>query len=219
MKCSTALLALAVAASCRSVVPVHEEPLHRPVHEGAGFRVLDVRIPPGVVSGWHEHDAPITYVSIDASPMDVQEEGGSWRGTPPDADPPWERGEHAWTLDYAQAPLVHRVTNVGSEPFRVIAIVNHGAGDADAPPSGVGRAEASCPWFVVSRVTLPPQDGLTWEAFPLPAVVVQVTEGQARVGGREASEPGAFFVRDAAEPWELRNTGASEVELLVVELR
>jgi hypothetical protein len=63
------------------VVPIHQEPRHHLLHDGAGFRVLDVQLASGDTTLFHTHDTPITYVSIDASAVNTQPLGGEWADT------------------------------------------------------------------------------------------------------------------------------------------
>jgi len=220
------LLTASLLSACRStVLPVHEEPLHRLVHAGDDFQVLDVTIPSGVVSQFHLHDAPITYVSIDPSPMDLQPQGGEWRGTQPTDPAPWERGEVAWTLEYAQEPLIHRVTTVGPDPFRVIAVINRGSGTPDAKPGPTlpGELEQECAWFGIARQTLVPGEKINWTGYEHPTVCVLVSEGQLAVeaakGAGMLGTAGDFFVREKDVELNLRNAGEERVELVFVELR
>ncbi|HJO05045.1 MAG TPA: hypothetical protein QGG47_13850 [Acidobacteriota bacterium] len=236
-----ASMALAAAAvPSQEVVPVHQEPRHHLVHEGDGFRVLDVQLESGDTTLFHTHDAPITYVSIDASAVDTQPLGGEWGGTDSSATSAWEPGQVTWNLGYATEPLTHRVTTVGPGLFRLMGIINYGSGatDAKAPaPAMVGAIEAESRWFRVSRLLLDPGQRVLWSRSARPVVAVLVTEGRvvASQNGRttEATARGAFFVQDAlfddiatqdappntAAEYEFRNSGPAPVSLVFVELR
>src|SRR5262249_50223808 len=66
------------SATNERVVPVHEEPRHRLVHESAGLRLLDVRIPAGDVTLFHSHDDPTLYVTVRDARVATQRPGENW---------------------------------------------------------------------------------------------------------------------------------------------
>ncbi len=217
-------IVIASQLSAQTVVPVHEEPRHRLVYEGDGFRVLDVRIPPGDTTLFHTHDAPITYVSIDASAVDTQPLGGNWLGIPSSAPPLWARGRVTWNLAYAREPVTHRVTTVGPAQFRLIAVVNHGPGAAEAGVANrIGEVEEENAWFSVARASLQPGESVQWSRSGRPDVAVLVTDGiiQASIsGGRsDLAERGNFVVRTAGADASLRNVGTAAATLVIVSVR
>lgn len=69
---ATWVLVVPITLAAQTIVPVHEEPRHRVVLETAGFRVLDIQIPPGDTTLFHRHSTPIAYVSIGVSPVNIQ---------------------------------------------------------------------------------------------------------------------------------------------------
>lgn len=197
------------------------------MHDGDGFRVLDVRVPPGDTSRFHTHDAPITCVSIVPSAMDSQPLGGAWSGNDAADPPPFAAGEVAWNLSYAETgPATHRIANVGYGAFHLVAIVNAGRGEAEslarfrAAPDAV---EAENPWFRISRITLDPGDVFEWPDTGRNGVGVLIAGGASvrERGGSDASfeAPGAFFVQRAGTSHEIRATGAAPVEIVLIDLK
>lgn len=130
-----------------TVVPVHEEPRHHLVHESPGLRLLDVQVPPGDVSLFHEHHEPTLYVTLADAPVASQRPGGEWellRSTLRSL------GEITDRCDYVAEPLVHRIRNDGERPFRLLGVVNHEAGEDGLVATD--DAELVNQWFVVRRL-------------------------------------------------------------------
>ena len=115
-------------------VPMHEEPRHRLVLTHEQLRVMDVKIRPGDTTLFHVHDVPALYVAVSAAPVDIQLLKGQWGGTHPAADPGRKPGDVNVDTSYVRQPITHRVTNVGSQLFNLIAITNSTASPSDPGP-------------------------------------------------------------------------------------
>jgi quercetin dioxygenase-like cupin family protein len=209
-----------VRLSAQAPVPVHQEPRHRLVWEDGPVRVLDVRIPPGDTTLFHIHDAAILYVPVAISPTDAQTLGGGWSGVGPRDVSRFSVGAVATDTQYAARPLTHRVTNVGSRPFRLIAITNAGPGDPAAADSTLpGELETSSAWFRQSRVALASGASTAWYASPVPLVVVQVGPGPARAeresGSTVLEGAGAWAYVPAGARFRVRNGGVANRVVLV----
>lgn len=203
------LAASPLAGAAETVVPVHEEPRHRLVHEGPELRVLDVEIAPGDTTLFHRHDAPIAYVYISPAPTRAQVLGQDWGGA--SASPMPAVGSILLNETYATAPVEHRVTNPGEVPFRLIAILNRGPGQADG-------------WFRSSRRTIASQETWAWESHRRPVVVVQVSSGSVVVEPGTGSSStlqsaGDFIVLQPENPARFRNAGGEPATLAIVEVR
>ena len=221
------LLVLPVADSWakEKPVPVYDEPMHQLVLERAPVRVLDVQIPPGETSLFHIHGAPIFYVAIDISPIDAQPIGGEWNAT---RISEWIPGQVAYDLRYAEKSFTHRVRNVGTEAFRLIAVTNSGPGAQSAGPVRSsdlpGKVENEVAWFRQSRVTLPPGESSGWFRSTSPIVVVQVGPGEAEIlpedgDGQSTTSSGDFAFVEPGHGSEIRNRGAEPMTLVVIEAR
>jgi len=126
------------------VVPVHQEPRHRLIHSSDQMRVLDVQIQPGDTTLFHTHASAITYVTIGTSSTDARSLGGEWNGTVPRDPPPGRIGAVRGVQSYAEQPLTHQVTNVGSTLFRLIAIATRSGGvNPGSEPDHARRASGS----------------------------------------------------------------------------
>ena len=206
-------------AHTQVAVPVHEEPRHHVVHDGNGLRILDVRIDSGDTTLYHTHETAILYVSISASATDAQRLGGSWGGTSPTSTPVWAPGNVATNLRYVRQPVTHRVTTVGPDLFRLIAVVDYEL-ESDSAAAMPGETVVDNEWFFASRLTLEP--GETTGPFrpATPLVIVQVTEGhiQAHAGDVDngTSSPGDWIVVENREQVRLGNPGSSPVTVVLV---
>ncbi len=216
-----------IAVSCaeEKVVPVYEEPLHRMVFEREPVRVLDVQLRPGDTSLYHLHEDPIFYIAFDISEIDAQIQGEEWKRTRVSE---WHTGAVAHDLGHAEQPLIHRIRNVGSETFRLIAVTNAGPPapldglEADAPLPG--EIETDVEYFRQSRVTLALGSGSEHFRSPFPVVVVQVSQGRTDLAiseeyRRHLSGPGGFAFVEPGRDTELRNSGDVPVTLVVIEAR
>lgn len=215
------------AASAQNVVPVQEEPHHHLVLEDSLLRILDVRIAPGDTTGFHRHAAPIAFVVISPASVDAQPLGGRWATASGDTSPRLPVGTVRWDETYADAPLVHRVTDTDDRPFRLIAIVNRGSGDSHAGGGELGTAgpvEAEGRWFRSAHHTIKGGASLAWTAYRRPVVAVLVSDGRLVISSGDGTTDqrqgiGAFFVLAAGKAFTLRNRNPDDVRLAFVELR
>jgi len=196
-----AVLAVAPLAA-QAPVPVHREPHHRLAFEQGPVRVLDVQIAPGDTSQYHIHDTPILYVPVSVSQTEAQVLGREWPAAGPRG---WSRMSGvAAVMDsgYATDPVTHRVTNVGTGLFRLIAVTNsRGTG-----PSPVGRAGDPLPgvavltssWFTATQLVVMPGVRSGWRTAQAPIVIVEPGPGHSRV---ERDSGGESTVLDRPGSW------------------
>ena len=211
----------------QTVVPIQEEPRHRLVYETPEFRVLDVEIAPGDTTLFHRHDVPIGYVYISPTRINDQVLGRGWGGVTQDSNPVASTGDVIFDEAYATAPVEHRVTNLGNVPFRLIAVLNRGPGQATSGKESSGAAgapETEGRWFWSTHHTLASQATWEWQGLGRPVVIVQVSSGAVAVGPgagatRDLRAPGDFVVLRADARAELRNVGGGPVTLAIVGVR
>lgn len=215
------------AADVPTVVPMPDEPRHRVVYESPDLQIVDVRIPPGDTTLFHEHSRPIAGVEILPATLAIQRVGEDW-GEPVGSDEPFESPGPIWlTESYRETPVSHRVAAVGSVEFRVILVVNPGPGSDDAPGTPLGPAgapEVEGQWFRGGHLTLAPGEAVPWPARDRPVVAVLVTEGAVAVNHSGSvvdilSQVGDFAVWDGGEDLVLRNSTREPVTLALVEVR
>ncbi len=214
------------------VVPVYREPRHRQVFESGTTRILDVQVHPGDTSLYHTHAEPILYVNFGNTQLRTQVQGRDW------SPPPQGRGGAAparpaapgpavrvtSTTSYVEQPVTHRIQNVGTSFFHLIAVLNQTSGeDATTPQANgfTGAPEMANRWYRAYRFTLAPGEAVRHQ-HAVPSVAVQTTEGRAvgtasRTWGLNWATAWAFFDRNEAH--ELRNAGPAPVEFVEVEVR
>ena len=210
------------------VVPIEQEPRHRLVLREGAVRVFDVRIPPGDTTLYHTHDSAILYVPVSISPTDSQTLGGEWSGVKSTDASRFRMDATDEITRYAARPLTHRVKNVGTRLFRLIAVTNARVPEEPAsalPDSPLpGALERESPWFRVSRLVLSTGEGSEWFDAGLPTVVIQPEAGTVRVDG---APPGTTELRDAGSwiyfppgtRYRIANLGANRTVLVVAEAR
>jgi len=204
-------------------VPMHEEPRHRLVLTHQQLRVMDVQIRPGDTTLFHVHDVPALYVAVSAAPVDIQLLKGQWGGTHPAADPGRKPGDTNVDTSYVRQPITHRVTNVGSQLFNLIAITNSTVSPHDIGPSEMpGALEIQNRWFTQSRVRLSADAVQRWYSAPVPTIVVQPLPESTSVllesGEKHVlNTPGSWALVPAGASYRL--TTASSATLIVVQVR
>jgi hypothetical protein len=220
------------------VVPVYREPRHRQVFESGTTRVLDVQVHPGDTSLFHTHAEPILYVNFGNTQLRTQTYGQDWpaptpgRGAgagagaapPRPVAPPGPAVRVMSTTSYVEKPVTHRIQNVGTGFFHLIAVLNQTAGEDVMTPQANGFAgtpEMTNKWYRAYRFTLAPGESARHQ-HAVPAVVVQASDGQAvaagtRTWGLNWPTAWAFFERD--ESHEVRNAGRTPTEFVEVEVR
>lgn len=208
-----------------TAVPVYEEFRHRLIFEKDHVRVINVNIPPGDTSLYHIHDVPTVYVVINGALLRSQVLGGEW--VDPDPAQYRQNGELIDAKGYIDKMLIHRVSNTGEEPFRVIGIMNSNTGkDRVAAAEENMRAKSGIDnsWFSSWRISLKP--GATSDLYRLndPAVLVQTSDGHSDVliGGHSTAEKtvsGNWSWHNKGDTFQLRNLGTSDVQLVLVEVK
>jgi quercetin dioxygenase-like cupin family protein len=221
------LAAMPGMLGAQAVVPAHEEPRHRLAFEGPELRVLDIEIPPGDTTLFHRHDVPIAYVFISPTRTNAQVLGESWGSATQNSGPLPEIGNVIFDEAYTAAPLEHRVTSQGNVPFRLIAVMNRGPGQATSGEGSLGSAgpaEVEGRWFRSSHRTLANEGTWILEGHSRPLVIVQVSSGSVSVEPGSGSALhlqalGDFVVLQPGTRADLRNEGAGPATLAIVEVR
>ncbi len=112
-------------------VAIFEEPFHQPVYEQNLFKILDVHVPALATTKFHIHAEPVHYVLFQDSLSIEQLAGGEWSTPGADesnADLTRYLGMSSADIYSAENAKVHRVRNIGQQPFRILAIINQGPG-------------------------------------------------------------------------------------------
>lgn len=215
-------------AAAQTVVPVHQEPKHRLVLDRFPIRILDVQFMPGDTTLYHRHDAPILYVWMNAPGSNSQTYGQPWRTPSSSSGPRTQLGDISVNVRYPAQPLSHRVTNIGTSKFHLVAVGNNGAGDSaaaalnTAAPTGV--AEVDNAFYRAARATLKSGHTTGWARYAVPVVGIQAGPGtldvEFRDGTRHAlTAEGNWFFGEQGTELRIVNSGDSPVAIVLVEVR
>ena len=195
-------------------VPVYEEPRHKPVFENDQAMILNVFLPPGYVSLYHEHRLDLLYVTIVGTKVWAEPLGGERR----EADV--KTGDIRFSSDNHGLPHVHRVGNIGATPFHVIGI-----GVKDGKPSGATALTGDTggmtlltekPHAGVYRIHLQPGEKTGVHTHHLPYTRVYLTAGEVADGNGNTQqvEAGDFLWQAGGESHGYANTGAGEMTII-----
>jgi quercetin dioxygenase-like cupin family protein len=202
------------------VVMVQDEPRHRQVFHQGPVRILDVQIPPGDVTLYHTHDTAILYVPISLSPTDTQILGEQWLGVLPTDKSRFEGLVVATDTSYATKPRTHRVKNVGSRPFRLIAITNAANPEAPSTTTPPGSPAHLSPWYAATSLVPGRTAEAPWSAASAPTVVVLPGPGTVMVdltdGSRVLDRAGTWVVVDSGSRYRVSSPDGASVVLVQV---
>ena len=216
-----ALILCAPDASATEWVPVAQEPRHRPVFENDQAIILEVNLPPGYVSLYHEHRIDLLYVTITGTQVWAQPLGGERM----DADV--VTGDLRFSSDNHDLPHIHQVGNVGSHPFHVIGIgrkdsAHHEAdaiaieGDTKGLTLDQQKIHAS-----VYRIRLAPGEKTGVHQHNLPHARVFLTDGILSDGsaGSAAVSAGQFLWQPGGMSHFYENKGDQPLEIVEMQWR
>lgn len=202
-------------------VPLQDEPQHRLVFENDQTRVLDVNLPPGYVSLYHQHELDLLYVTISGSLVWAEPLGGQKR----EADV--KKGDLRFSSDNHSLPHIHRVGNIGDTTFRVIAVGLKGdtgrtketqavTGDLQ----GLGLAMEK-PHASVYRIQLKPGEKTGIHRHNLPVTQIYLNSGQLIDAEGEIIqvEPGQFQWQVGGFSHRYQNAGDKTIDIIEVQWR
>lgn len=224
------VLLLAPVASSRAddeetAVPILQAPYHLPVFRNEYVTLLNVNVPPGKTTGYHIHTGDSVSVNISAADMTNQDFGSKQVSAPQRGQP--GRASYA---DYRKASKTHKAVNAGTTPFHNISFIFNspmpwrftpGNRDGKAGYTQIMDNERVRGW----RLVLDPGQSAGEITQQSPGIRIVVSGGDIveKVPGRpdRAMQPhaGDFFWQDAPVTREVRNAGASRVELVEFELK
>jgi mannose-6-phosphate isomerase-like protein (cupin superfamily) len=220
----TMLFALLAAAPFRlhaaDAVPAWEEPRHRLVFEKGDIKIFNTSVPAGDTTLFHFHEHPTLYVLVRGARVRNQDFGREW--VEPGAGPTIPDGAFLYR-DYAAEPQSHRVQNIDDHSFQVIGVVNLGAG-GDAAPAPAVAPEVQNRWFDGYRFKLRAGESTETHRHAHPVLVVQPGAGNSAVIERgwpsaEKTVGGTWSVHDAGVEHSLKNLGATDLELVEIEMK
>ena len=202
-------------------VPVVNEPRHQLVFENSQAIILDVDLPPGYVSLYHEHRIDLLYVTISGSQVWAEELYGERM----DVNVP--TGDLRFSSDNHDLPHIHRVGNVGQRPFRIIGI-----GRKDTTPtqaqgpaiSGNTRGlilDQEKTHASVFRIKLKPGEKTGEHRHHLPHAQVFMNDGvlAGHGGTAQVVTEGQFLWQSGGISHHYENQGSHALEIVEVQWR
>ncbi|HET9132970.1 MAG TPA: glycoside hydrolase family 13 protein, partial [Gemmatimonadales bacterium] len=202
-------------------VPLAGEPRHIPVFRDGPVSILDVRLPPNDTSLYHVHDGATLYVPIVVQPADAQVLGRDWFGLTRASPNRFANVPFVLDTAYADAPLTHRVVNIGDSLYRLIVVMTDRRSAVPpatlGPPPFPGKAQHSGGWFRASVVAPGADSG--WRFTPVPIVVVRQQPGRGSIersdlGWQALDAPGDWAYVAPRSWWRVQGE-----EVVVIEVR
>jgi hypothetical protein len=211
-----------IAQTPEGVVPITSEPEHKIRFDNGKVRMVEVVLPKGKASLFHEHRADAFFVFFRTAEITSEPLGGKPVATTTPAGSVHFRST-------ADGPYVHRVIATGEETVHVVALEL-------LAPAAPGPASASQERFPPFEVALENSRGRLYrlklgsgestEAFTRPAgtAIFAVSSGRIREKpeGKPARlwdfEPGHFRWVETGEALSLRNEGSAPIEWVEIEV-
>jgi DNA-binding beta-propeller fold protein YncE len=203
----------------RKPVPVEQEPRHRVVFQNEALRVLNVNIPAGDTSLDHTHSYDIATVCISCANTRSRVLGAEWGATRTR-----QTGEPNFT-EYLGRPETHRVQNLGTSPYHLVAVENRNSGTSaaalavTAPATKLLNETRS---FRVYEVRLTGNTAETEHRHAAPTVAVLVN-GSITAGEGAApavlNRSGQWLFIPAGSSHRLERQGSENAHIAEIELR
>ena len=195
-------------------LPVYEEPRHKLAFENEHAMILNVNLPPGYVSLFHEHKIDLLYVTIVGTQVWAEPLGGERR----EADV--KTGDLRFSSDNHGLPHVHRVGNIGTTPFHVIGIgikdnIFNDTTALEGNTSGMALVMEK-PHASVYRIRLQQGEktGLHMHHLPYTKVYLSVGKVLDSNGNMQQVEAGDFLWQAGGESHGYENAGDNEITII-----
>ena len=195
-------------------LPVYEEPRHKLAFENDHAMILNVNLPPGYVSLYHEHRIDLLYVTIVGTQVWAEPLGGERR----EADV--KTGDLRFSSDNHGLPHVHRVGNIGTTPFHVIGIgikdnISNDTTALEGNTSGMALVMEK-PHAGVYRIYLQPGEKAGLHTHHLPYTKVYLSAGKVldSNGNMQQVEAGDFLWQAGGETHGYENAGDNEITII-----
>jgi quercetin dioxygenase-like cupin family protein len=209
------LMALLLAPSAQSPVPVASEPRHHLKFENQYVRVFDVVVPPGDATLFHTHTNDYAFVSIGDANLKAEVAGN------PPGDLVLKDGE----VRFTKGVITHRVTNISKAPFRniTVEVLSSPGGKPDDRQIPGHTPVLENERVRVERVILEPGQSTGMHEHTLSGLGVAISSGKIIIEspGQKAQtvefKPGEFRWHTGAMTHKLTNTGKSRFEAVDIE--
>jgi hypothetical protein len=219
-----ALFVQAAAAQQDAVVQLKDDPSRRIVLENSVVRIWEVNVPVGESTAFHEHSIDTASVRINATVLTNEPKGGGLFSFARDYS--LDAGSVSYS-GYSKEPYVHRITPKGPNPHRVIEfeILVPSGKSADAAERAGYTMLMDNSRIRASRLALDPGQSSDQVAPRKNTLVVVVKGGVALQQSNEEApqtselKPGDIQWHAAAGKRTLKNAGASQIDIVEVEVK
>jgi hypothetical protein len=202
-------------------VRVADEPHHKQVMYTAHLRMFEILVPPGTTTLDHSHDRDVAVVALGPTTFRTRLTGKDWEA--PRSYIPGGIN----LVAYTGTPGAHALENVGTTPYRVLAVENTRASGwatpriIEAPATALLQQSRAFAVYEDRLSTAVPQ---TNHIHQQPTVVILLSGSVEVTGGGGESEfrmttPGRWFVSASDQPHTLSLIGAADARLVEVEVR
>ena len=205
------------------VVPVEKAPFHVPAFKNEYVTMLNVYIPAGRTAGYHKHSIDYVFVFVERAKTKAQVLG----------EQPVDRDIPAGTVNYAnytKKPVTHQVSNVDSNPFRVVGFEIMYPEAGRFTPSERSEATGYKPVLDNERargwrLVLEPGASVPAITQKAPGIRIVLTGGDIAESGPEQPgqdmnlKLGDFIWQEPGTTRAVRNTGTTRVDLFEFELK
>ncbi|MFK8051323.1 MAG: cupin domain-containing protein [Halioglobus sp.] len=213
------LSSLSVPAFSQDWVPVYEEPKHQLVFENDDVMILNVDLPPGYESLYHQHLLDVLYVTVSGTQVFAQPLNGEKRV----ADV--KTGDLRFSSDNHDLPHIHRVGNIGTAPFHIIGVgvkgdISEKLEPVEGDMQGVQMVDEK-PNARVYRISLKPgeKSGLHQHNLPFTRVYLSAGEVRDETGDAAVVKAGEFLWQKDSEGHRYENVGDEMIEIVEVQSR
>lgn len=221
---ANALCALPANAQRELKPEMWEETNHQLVFSQDQVRVLDVRIAPEVITGFHYHQYATLYVIVQDTHLTNQDFGSEWSQASSDAYR--APGTYVVRTAYLTEPQYHRVKNVDNRTTHLFAVINmrkKSAEPADTE-SNLTDGDVDNQWFRGHRIELGPGATSDMLTYPQNAVLMQYDGLPSHliengVPHSFKGAPGAFSWHLARSKFQIRNDSDRSREFILIEVR
>jgi len=217
MKLYSILLIFISVSSFAQVVPVREEPRHKPVIVNEYFRVLDVKIPPGDTTLYHLHETPSLFLRFTSTDVALQVKDSAWseksRSVKGSAD-----------YDYFGYSRVHRVSNQDKDLYHVadIEILSAYQPDQKIKPQPLTVLFDNEKAFAYRITSMANGKQVIEHRGPIIAALVEGDSVILKPGGSKAStviSPGKLAYLPPGKSFELSTSSGNKINLVLFELK
>jgi hypothetical protein len=194
-------------------VEVYEEPRHKLVFESKDFKILDIQIKPNDTTLFHHHRKPMFYVSLGWQPSSAQSLNMNW--TEP-TKKGMQKGETVLDSSYLAQNLIHRVTNVGTKPSRLIGILNTSNGLKLNDKSNSNQTNNK--WFRSKRIELNESESLDYQKLVFPTIIINLSGDEIEVikDNKSTQHKEKWLLIENST--RLNNSTGNKIEMIQIEV-